>query len=359
MYLSKIKNSQQLSLHIYKMNALRKILENKEVREIVKPYVKPRIFYPLQSNKAFTRLQMDLMDMAGTNNTYPTQMNRGFRYVMCVIDVFTRKAFVRPLKTKNDTDVLENFEKIIKQIQKEAKKSGKNEYDNIVIDSDNESSFKSRNFRKFCKENNIIQVFVKPSDTRGKGVVERFNLTLRRMMLVYTTYKESKNWIDILDSLVDLYNNKEHSTIQMTPNEATEEKNKEAIREILTQRTEQAERKVGDIPLGTKVRILNNKTLVDKKTTQNWSPETYVVESREGNNYEVDGKRTTYKKDELQISTAKPVRRIQVDSRNAQNKAQRYTEQAKLNRKLNQAGVDTENIVRQKRAVKRREIFDL
>lgn len=346
------------------LNNLKKIFNNEEVKELTRPYKKPTVHYPIYSTRPFQRLQIDLMDMAGTYNVYPTQTNRGYRYIMCAVDIFTRKAFVRPLKTKSinkDKEIVNEFEKIFKEVKQEIPHEYKNE--TIILDSDNEGSFLSKTFEKFCEENNITQNLVNPGDTRGKGVVERFNMTLRRMILVYTTYKETKNWIDVLNELVDYYNNKIHSTIRMTPNDATEEKNKNEVKEVYDDQRNEAQEKIGDIPIGTRVRTLITKTMTDKKTSVRWSKAIHTVERQEGNNYYVNNLKRPYKKDELLITKAQTgdefKKRFQVDSQQAQKRAEEQSKQKKLEVKLNQAGVQLDSIIEGKRVRKKPEILNL
>ena len=334
---------------------LKKALQSQEIKELLKPYIKPKIFYPIQASQPFDRLQIDLMDMAGTNNTYPTIINRGFRYIMCVIDVFTRKLYVRPTKTKGEKEILENFQKIFKEIKRDMPPGSRvswlvqgprvSQSEPILLDSDNESSFMSKSFKNYCEQNNITQNFVRPGDTRGKGVVERINLTLRRQLLTYTTYKKSKNWIDILDTIVDLYNNKQHSTLGLSPNEALEEKNYETIEKIFDDKRKLAEQKIGDLAVNTKVRLLKDKSGVEKKTSQNWTDETYTIDRQEGNNYYVEGKDNPYKKDQLLISTAKAAPRYMADTSQAQKKAKQLKETTIVTRKLNQEGLSQNNIL--------------
>ena len=337
--------------------SLKKIFNDKETKELTLPYRQPSVYFPISANRPFERFQTDLMDMGGTYNKYPIQMNRGYRYILGVIDVFSRKVFVRPLKSKTDKEILDNFVKIMKEIKSNIPYEYKNSY--ILLDSDNEGAFQSRNFMNYCENNKIVQNFVNPDDVRAKGVIERWNGTMRRLILLYTTYKESKSWIDVLEQLTDFYNNKLHSTIKMTPNEATEKENQEDIQDIYEEKKNIAKSTIGNIPIGAKVRTLIRKTALDKKTTVRWSKTIHTVEKQEGNNYYVSERALSYKKDELQISKATTRTKIQPDSIQAKKKAEKFESQKKLDVKLSQVGVSQNNIVDGKRARKKREIMDI
>ena len=91
-------------------------LKNQEIHQINKVHINPKSFYPIRANFPYERVQGDLMDMAGVYNGYPLNINKGYRYIFCIIDVFTRKAFTRPLKTKNEQELLNAFKDILKEI---------------------------------------------------------------------------------------------------------------------------------------------------------------------------------------------------------------------------------------------------
>ena len=57
------------------------------------------------------------------------------------------------------------------------------------------------------------------------SIVERWNRTMKEKMFKYFTANSTRKYVDILDKLVDRYNNTIHSSIGMTPKEASERKN--------------------------------------------------------------------------------------------------------------------------------------
>ena len=71
--------------------------------------MKPKIYFPISSFEPYEHLQIDLMDFSNiaTTNSY-------FKYLLVAIDIFTRKAFVVPLKFKSTESVIEGMESIIK-----------------------------------------------------------------------------------------------------------------------------------------------------------------------------------------------------------------------------------------------------
>jgi hypothetical protein len=268
---------------------LKMFLQNQETYQLNKPSIQPKTFYPIRSNFPYERIQADLLDMAGNYSGYPKQLNKGYRYILTVIDVFTRKTFARPLKSKEEKEILDKFIEILKEM------------DSIpsILETDNESAIKGNLFNTFCKKNKIVQFFVSPSDYKGKGVIERFNKTIRNMILLYTTYTGKKKWIEVLPDLIFNYNNHPHSTTGFKPFEA--HNHVDEIRKVYNNLVEVADQKVGDLKVGLKVRLKIKKNVFEKKTSNNWTKSIHIIDRIEGNNYFVSDRVHPYKKDELQV----------------------------------------------------------
>ena len=61
------------------------------------------------------------------------------------------------------------------------------------------------------------------------AIAERFNRTLKSRMFKYFTQNETRRWIDIIQQLVNGYNNTNHSTIKMSPIDASDKQNTEVV----------------------------------------------------------------------------------------------------------------------------------
>jgi len=73
-------------------------------------------------------------------------------------------------------------------------------------------------------KNNNIEYFSTFSDKKA-ALVERFNRTLKSRMWKYLRTNETRKWIDIVQQLVNDYNNSFHSTLKMSPVEASKPEN--------------------------------------------------------------------------------------------------------------------------------------
>jgi hypothetical protein len=208
-----------------------------------------------------------------------------------------------------------------------------------VLESDNEGALTSKQFENFCENNDIVQLFVNPSDLHSKGVIERFNQTLRRMLVLYTTFKGQNTWIDGLEALTENYNNSVHSTTKFKPSDA--ENHIEEIRENFQDKREEAESKVKDLSIGSKVRLMLKKSSFDKKTDLRWTRTIHTIISKEGNHYMVSGRKNYYKGEELQkIDEAKLENEVYED-----RESREIQKQTRQKRELKKAGVNEKDIL--------------
>jgi len=108
------------------------------------------------------------------------------------------------------------------------------------------------------------------------SVAERWNRTMKEKMFKYFTANNTNKYIDVLDYFVERYNNMRHSSIKMTPVEASKKENEVRVYRNLypdfTRRPMRAKFKTGD-----QVRILKKKGLFEEGFTPNWTEEVFAV----------------------------------------------------------------------------------
>ena len=77
------------------------------------------------------------------------------------------------------------------------------------------SEFYNNSFKKYLKDNSIEMY---STHNEGKSVVvERFIRTLKNMIYKHMTAASKNVYFDVLDNIVDKYNNTYHHTIEMKP----------------------------------------------------------------------------------------------------------------------------------------------
>ena len=185
------------------------------------------------------------------------KFNKGFRFLLCVIDIFSKYAWIVLLKDKKGVSIVDAFEKILKESDRKPNK----------IRLDKESKFYINSFKKWLKDNDIE---VHSIHNEGKSVfAKRFIRTLKNKIYKYMTSVSKNVYINKLEDMVDEYNNTYHRTIKMKPVDVKDDTYID-IRKEFNDRDPKF--KVGD-----HVRISRYKVIFAKGYTPNWSGEVFVI----------------------------------------------------------------------------------
>ena len=143
---------------------------------------------------------VDLADMQSLS-----KKNKGIKYILCAIDLYSKYPFVVLLKDKKGISVPNGLNKIIKQSGRKANK----------IRVDQGSEFYNHVFKRWLSRNNIIMY---STYNEGKSVVaERFIRTLKNKLYKNMTATGKNVYYDVLDDIVNEYNNTKDNTIKMKP----------------------------------------------------------------------------------------------------------------------------------------------
>lgn len=205
--------------------------------------------------------QVDLIDVKKFKH-----QNSHFQYILCCICVLSKYAWVEPIKNKTAQACAEAFEKIFK-------KGRVPKY----IYSDLGNEFKGA-CRVLFKEYKIT-----PLDTDSvhkASVVERFNRTLKEKMEHFFTDSQSHKYTQVLQDLVDSYNNSIHRAIKMKPAQVTdsnEGKAKENLYGADQMAVENDYHVNFSFKVGDYVRKIVKKALFDKGYAPNWTEEVFIV----------------------------------------------------------------------------------
>ena len=109
------------------------------------------------------------------------------------------------------------------------------------------------------------------------AISERFIRTLKERNWHRFTAENTRNWIDILDDLVNKYNNSYHEAIRMRPNDASKIlKNESELWENLFRDDEQA-KKSDKFKIGDTVRISRIKGIFEHGFLPNWTEHIYKI----------------------------------------------------------------------------------
>ena len=134
--------------------------------------------------------------------------NKGIKYLLCAVNLFSKYAWVGPLKDKRGISIFNAFQKIISK----GRKSNK-----IWVDQGGE--FYSKFFKRFLKINNIEMY---STYNEGKSAVaERFIRTLKNKTFEHMAAVSKSVYFDVLGDIVNKYNNTVHRSIKMKPTDVT------------------------------------------------------------------------------------------------------------------------------------------
>ena len=136
--------------------------------------------------------QADLVDISSL-----ARFNKGYKYLLTCIDVFSKFAWVVPLKNKTGESLVNGFQSTLDL----GRTPGK-------VQTDKGTEFLNRNFQSFLKEKSIH--FFTTNNELKASVVERFKRILKTRMWKYFTAKNTRVYIDILQNIVHAYNNSYH-----------------------------------------------------------------------------------------------------------------------------------------------------
>ena len=131
--------------------------------------------------------------------------NKNVRYLLCIINVFSKYAFVFPLKDKKGASIVNAFQEILKQSDRKSRK----------IRVDQGSKFYNDVFKKWLKDNDVEMY---STYNEGKSVVaERLIRTLKNKIYKHMAAISKNVYFDVLDDIVNKCNNTYHRTIKRKP----------------------------------------------------------------------------------------------------------------------------------------------
>jgi hypothetical protein len=194
--------------------------------------------------------QADLMDMQ-----LHSKKNNGFKYILIVIDTFTKYVWVQALKNKSAKDVTLGMSKILKLNQPK------------LLQTDNGTEFYNKEFQILMKKFNIKHYSTYTSIKAG--MVERVIRTLKNKIYKHFTATGSWNWYNSISKLINSYNNSFHTTIKCSPHEA---RTKSIKLKFNQEKPRKSKFKIND-----KVRISKYKHAFAKGYTPNWTTEVFQI----------------------------------------------------------------------------------
>ena len=201
---------------------------------------------------------LDILDL----KEYGPESNRGYRYVLVIIDNFSKYCWTIPLKNKNSQTIKDSFENVVKSSKRLPN----------LIKSDRGKEFYNNIFQDFLIKNNI-KLYSRNSSF-GAVFAERFNRTIRDLLKKIVFEQGDANWIDILQPITKQYNNRVHSSTKLSPKDASLKKNEGYVYKNLLDKRKKIKPKyeIGDL-----ARTADLKRTFSKGDATNWSYKLYKI----------------------------------------------------------------------------------
>ena len=143
--------------------------------------------------------------------------NDGIKYLLVVIECFSRKIFITAMKDKRTATTVEKFDSIYRYVGDKP----------VSLYVDRGSEFFSEMFKTYCR-NKGINIIYSTSSTKA-AIVERAQRTLQSIIYKYMNYNSTKRYINRLDEFAKAFNSKVNRTIGISPYDAYKPENHDYV----------------------------------------------------------------------------------------------------------------------------------
>ena len=232
-------------------------LRNNKTHSLHKPVRKK-----FKRRKIITRypgqiVQMDLIDLQKFSGS-----NSGYRWILVVLDCFSKKIWMRALKRKEGDETASAIRNIFHDMDYPVQ--------SVIFDEGRE--FLNKDVNMLFTQFNIHSYHIK---TKIKaGAVERVNKTIKHIIWKLFTETGRKRWIDSLEDIQSNYNDTYHNTIKMKPNDVTWHNRRKVFKISFPNINDTINCR---LKKGDRVRVALNKELFDKSYEVNWSEDIFTI----------------------------------------------------------------------------------
>lgn len=206
--------------------------------------------------------------------------NKGFNYILVLIDVFTRFCWTVALQTLTGSEMKSALESVMKSEKP------------LKLRTDSGSEFKSWIVQDYLKSINVHHFFT--TNEVKENFTERLNQTLRKKLERIFHKQKTNVWWKYLEAVTHSYNKTYHSTIKMSPVQAREKKDwvllwknqyekKERLKKIKPPPKPSQAQTLYKFESGDRVRLSRFKSAFERAYDQKWSDEIYTIIMREMN----------------------------------------------------------------------------
>ena len=240
---------------------------SRQINNFLRSYENSSIFkqvrnkYPRRKIKAYYPFEIMMSDTINYRS-YGLPFNQNYKYIMVLIDVFSKRAFAAPMKRMRDFDAVVALETMIQDCPEIPKM--------IVTDSGTE--YFNRKVKDLFDRKNIRHFSL--GGPHKASVAERFIRTLKSRLEKHFWRIKKPKWIDVLPDFIDNYNNSYHRSIRMAPSQVSGNNRDEVFQNLYPHSKIKVKPR---LTKGSLVRLRVNKDLFTKGYKRNWSLEIYRI----------------------------------------------------------------------------------
>ena len=220
----------------------KRILESEDSYVLHREYKRPKAYNPYYIYRRRDLIQADLIDIRKLR-----LQNDGVEYLLLIIDVFSRRVWLLPIKKKSAGEMKRALDQWLTSLRRKPK----------IFSSDAGLEFWNAPVRNLMTRHGVeMQV---AGGTCKAAYAERANKSIQILIYKYLTDRETLRYVDVLPQLVSTYNKRGHRSLEYhSPAEADKVRNEELIRGVHMRRYASVRRKKPTHQLGDMVRIKTN-----------------------------------------------------------------------------------------------------
>ena len=244
------------------MKKLKAIMQKNLIYALHKPV---RVRYgtnPTVANSIDHQWAADLADMKNLS-----RYNQGVKYLLTVVDVLSKYAWVVPMKNKTGAEQKRAFESILQQGHKP-----------LRLQTDKGSEFFNKPFQEYLQARKINH-FNTESDTKA-SVVVRFNRTLKQRLFRALSANATLKYLDFLPALVRGYNASVHHATGVAPKNVTMYNDGQVWKRLYSKKLfgVSSHTKKPKFQVGDKVMLSKVRRVFKKGYLPSWTEEIFTVD---------------------------------------------------------------------------------
>lgn len=214
--------------------------------------------------------------MRGVNDTFQADLiemipwakqNSGYRYILMVIDIFSKRVWAMQLKNKTGEEVTNAMASIFTSNPEHIPRN---------LHTDEGKEFYNQHFQRLMKKHGINHYSTYSS--MKASIVERFNRTFLNKLWPKLNLQGSHKWLQHLQPIIRQYNSTIHRTIKMRPIDVNEKNQQHLLQTVYRpNQTIRVNKSKNKFNVNDFVRMSKYKSLFEKGYTANWSAEIFRV----------------------------------------------------------------------------------